>query len=98
MSKDGWQDKSKGQMPLSQMVMKFDYAIKHFESILPNALVTNNGVVDNVKNVGVWNCVNPSVHINHGYNFTSHFQTYSKQKKLLNDYWGDYLQYTSLFP
>ena len=97
LSKDGWQDNLKGQTPLSQMVMKFDYAIKHFESIFPNALVTNNGVVDNVKNVGVWDCINPSVHINHGHNFTSHFETYSKQKKSSNEYWGDCSEYAYLF-
>lgn len=97
LSKDGWQDKDEYQMPLSQMVMKFDYAIKHFESILPNALITNTGEVDRIEDIGIWNCVNSAVHVNHGYHFTSHYETYDKQKSLLNDYWGDYSKYTDLF-
>lgn len=98
LSKDGWQDSDEYQMPLSQMVMKFEYAIKHFESILPNALITNSGEVDRIKDVGIWNCVNSAVHVNHGYHFTSHHETYGKQKSSLNDYWGDYLEYIDLFP
>jgi len=100
LSKDGWQYKNENHKPLSQITMKFDYAIKHFESILPNALITNNGIVEpshDNNNIGEWNSINSSVHVNHGYHFTSHYEIYSKQKSLLNDYWGDYSKYTNLF-
>lgn len=100
LSKDGWQYKEENHKPLSQITMKFDYAIKHFESILPNALITNDGFVEpshDNNNIGEWNSINSAVHVNHGYHFTSHYSIYSKQKSPLNDYWGDYSKYTDLF-
>jgi hypothetical protein len=100
LSKDGWQHKIRNDKPLSQITMKFDYAIKHFESILPNALIANSGIAEpphDNNNIEEWNCINPSVHVNHGYHFTSHYSIYSKEKTSLNYYWENYELYSSLF-
>lgn len=100
LSKDGWQDKTRNDKPLSQITMEFNYAIKHFESILPNALIINDGLSEpphDNNNIKEWNCINPSVHVNHGYHFTSHYKTYSEQKKQRNDHWKNYELYSNLF-
>lgn len=101
LSSDGWQNKNQNDKPLSQITMKFNYAIKHFESILPNALIRNSGLLEpphDNNNIGEWNCENPSVHVNHGYHFTSHYSIYSKNKFVDHNYWGNYLKYSYLFP
>ena len=85
---------------LSQITMKFNYAISHFESSLPNALIRNAGIAEpphEKNNIGAWNCVNPSVHVNHGHHFTSHYTIYSTEKSPLNNYWGGYESYANLF-
>lgn len=101
LCKDGWQEVPIKHEPFHQMTMKFDDAIKHCESILPNALVTNSGLIEpQVPNIirRKWNCINPSVHINHGYHFTSHYSIYSKDRIFKTDkYWGDFTNYLDLF-
>jgi len=104
----GWQPKNGAARATSQVTMKFTSAIKHFENILPNALLKNSGSLEpwyskengftllNWKNKD-WFCKNPSVHINHGYAFTSHFQTFQKVFSESNEYWGDYSEYAYLF-
>jgi len=101
LSNNGWQKKNQNDKPLSQITMKMDYAIKHFESILPNALVRNSGLLEpphTNRNIGEWNCSNPAVHVNHGYHFTSHYSIYSKNKFEHENYWGNYSKYSYLFP
>lgn len=101
LSVDGWQTKKFNHKPLSQITMKFDYAVKHFESILPNALVRNAGLLEpphDENNIGEWMCENPAVHVNHGYHFTSHYTIYSKSKQNNNYYWGDSSIYSHIFP
>ena len=44
-----------------------------------------------------WSCKNPSVHINHGYHFTSHYRTFSHKTYDIDNYWGTYKQYSHLF-
>lgn len=99
LSKNGFQKLVQHDKPLSQITMKFDYAIAHFMSILSNALVTNSGHLDKVKTtVHDWRCNNPCVHVNHGLQFTSHYNVYSQTDiQDHNVYWGDYQQYLSLF-
>ena len=104
----GWQPKNEGTRPTSQVTMKFDSAIKHFENIFPNALLENRGSLEpwysktesfkfiNWENKD-WVCKNPSVHINHGYAFTSHFETFQKIFSESNEYWGDFSEYAYLF-
>lgn len=99
INKDGFQTLVQHDKPLSQITMKFEYAKKHFLSILPNALVNNCGNVDRFTDeiVADWFCPNQPMHINHGYNFTSHFNCYSKEYALYHEYWGDHEQYKYLF-
>jgi len=104
----GWQPNHGAVRPTSQVTMKFDSAIKHFENIFPNALLENSGSLEpwyskaqsfkyiNWKNKD-WVCKNPSVHINHGYAFTSHFETFEKIFSESNEYWGDFSEYAYLF-
>ena len=95
--KSGFQNDHFQQTPLSQMTMKFDFAIKHFESLLPNAILTNNGLVEPHIGITLWNCINPSVHVNHGRHFTSHFSIYSQNTVEKDNYWGDHKEYSNLF-
>ncbi len=104
----GWQPKNEGTRPTSQVTMNFNSAIKHFENIFPNALLENRGCLEpwyskkesfmslNWKNKD-WHCKNPSVHINHGYAFTSHFETFQKVFSESNEYWGHFSEYSYLF-
>jgi len=108
LSKNGWQPKNDGIRPTSNVVMKFDRSIEHFENILPHALLNNSGSLEpwyskkegtnslNWKNKD-WECKNPSFHINHGHHFTQHFTTFKKVFSQSNEYWGDYSEYAYLF-
>lgn len=97
----GFQDKKwQDQFPFHQMTMRFEDAIKHCESMLSNALVTNSGLIE--PDLGfirrTWRTKYPAVHINHGMHFTSHFETYkSDDFNENNEYWGSYLHYKGLF-
>jgi hypothetical protein len=97
----GWQEVPVKHEPFHQMTMKFNDAIKHCESILENALITNSGLIEpQINNINrkKWDCKNPCVHVNHGFHFTSHFSIYSKTN--INDnnyYWGNYKDYLNLF-
>jgi len=97
INKNGFQKHIMNQRPLSQMTMRMDYAIDHFYSLLPNTILTNSAIVEPQIKIKTWNCKNPSVHINHGKHFTSHFCTYSKETTEYNEYWGDHKQYDNLF-
>jgi len=99
--KDGWQEVPVKHEPFHQMTMRFDEAIKHCESILKNALITNSGLIEpqipNIKREK-WECKNPSVHVNHGGHFTSHFSIYSSTNlKKIDPYWGNSDDYLHLF-
>jgi hypothetical protein len=101
INKDGWQGVPVKHEPFHQMTMRFDEAIKHCESILENALVTNSGMIEpQIPNIirRKWNCINPAVHINHGGHFTSHFTIYSTSDLKNHDaYWGAHKDYLNLF-
>ena len=98
--KDGFQRKIQNDEPFHQMTMRFEDAIKHCESIMENALLSNSGYIE--PQLGTkrlqWNCKTPSVHINHGVHFTSHFSIYdSINTEKENYYWGHYSKYLDLF-
>lgn len=101
INKSGWQGVPVKHEPFHQMTMRFDEAIKHCESILENALVTNSGLIEpQIPNIirRKWNCINPAVHINHGGHFTSHFSIYSTTDiKDYDPYWGKHSDYLHLF-
>ena len=99
--KDGFQSVPTKHEPFHQMTMRFDEAIAHCESILSNALVNNSGLIEpQVGNITrtKWECKNPSVHINHGHHFTSHYSIYSSTDlRQTNPYWGNHDKYVDLF-
>ena len=98
MNKDGFQPLGQRDKPLSQLTMLFDYAITHFESLLPNALVTNSGYIEPVVRMKDWNAKNPNIHINHGFHFTSHYTIYRKDNIFTeHPYWGNHSDYLHLF-
>lgn len=90
----GWQPLKQVDEPFHQMTMRFEDAIKHCERILPNALVTNSGLIESQTMIRKqWNAENPSVHINHGYHFTSHYSIYGNGEKIIHPYWGNHTEY-----
>jgi hypothetical protein len=98
LCKEGWQERNQNDKPLSQITMRFHDAISHFESILPNAILTNSGLVEPQCEILEWRSINPSVHVNHGFHFTSHFSIYSKDRISGYDpYWGDFRKFSNLF-
>jgi hypothetical protein len=99
--KDGFQGVPTKHEPFHQMTMRFDEAIAHCESILANALINNSGLIEpQIGNIirTKWECANPSVHINHGHHFTSHYSIYSSTDLSKTDpYWGNHDNYLQLF-
>jgi hypothetical protein len=88
---DGFQPLGQRDEPFHQMTMRFDEAIKHCESILANALIRNSGLIEPQNLIRKqWNCINPSIHINHGKHFTSHFNVYTKNTYVHHEYWGEH--------
>jgi hypothetical protein len=97
LCKNGFQPQYANHQPLSQITMNMDFAIKHFESILPNAILLNSGLVEPHVKIDFWRCKNPSIHVNHGRHFTSHYVIYSKDTFSEDLYWGHYSKYSNLF-
>ena len=97
--KNGWQKRNQNDEPFHQMTMRFDDAITHCLNILPNALITNSGMIETqtLKRIQ-WDCPNQSMHINHGIHFTSHNSIYDKNNLTLDhQYWGNISEYKNLF-
>jgi hypothetical protein len=99
MNREGYQPLGQRDKPTSQLTMRFTDAIQHFESLLPNALVRNSGLLEPQIPMVEWNAENPNVHINHGSHFTSHYNVYKKNDLFQSHpYWGEHSQYLSFFP
>jgi len=98
LNESGWQVKKQNDEPMHQMTMRFSDAITHFEKVLKNAILIGAGLVEpqDLERIQ-WEAPNPSVHINHGHHYTSHNSIYSTQTTEVDDYWGEYTQYTNLF-
>lgn len=99
INKNGFQALGQRDEPFHQMTMRFDDAIFHCEKILANALITNSGLIEpqTIKRKQ-WISENPSIHINHGSHFTSHYNIYSKTKLTQqHPYWGNHSDYLYLF-
>jgi hypothetical protein len=96
---NGWQERGQDDEPFHQMTMRFEDAIEHCLSILPNALKTNSGMIENQTiNRIQWRSQNQAIHINHGVHFTSHNSIYRKDNlSLTHNYWGNHSDYTNLF-
>jgi hypothetical protein len=98
LAAQGWQEKNQMDEPMHQMTMRFNDAIKHFESILPNAILTNSGMVEPQKmKREQWQSKHQAIHINHGYHFTSHNSIYRKEYTENHPYWGKSSFYQHLF-
>lgn len=94
VNKDGWQELGQRDEPFHQMTMKFKDAILHCESILSNALIRNSGLIEPQNLIRKqWESKNPSVHVNHGHHFTSHYSIYRPASSTNHPYWGDYKNY-----
>lgn len=90
INSDGFQPLGQRDEPFHQMTMRFNEAIRHCESILSNALIRNAGLIEPQNLIRKqWECINPSIHINHGKHFTSHFNVYTKNTFNSHEYWGD---------
>ena len=99
INKDGWQKRTQNDEPFHQVTMRFDDAIKHCESILPNALKTNSGCIEpqELKRIQ-WQCENEAIHINHGVHFTSHNSIYNRFITYkTHPYWGEHSNFNELF-
>lgn len=98
MNKEGYQHRGQNDKPTSQLTMLFSDAIKHFESLLPNALVTNSGLLEPQIPMIEWNSEHPNIHINHGSHFTSHYNIYKKDDLFqTHPYWGEHSKWLGLF-
>lgn len=85
----GFQYKNQKERPLHQITMRFNDAIKHFEFMAIKA-IKERSVVLEPNNLQLRFCKNPSLHINHGKHFTSHYTIYSKDHIYLYDNsWGN---------
>ena len=93
--KDGWQKRKQNDEPFHQMTMHLEDAIDHCLKILPNALVTNSGMIESqTLKRAQWMSENEAIHINHGVHFTSHNSIYDKNNLTLNHpYWGSHSNY-----
>lgn len=98
MNRSGFQQRKQHDKPLHQLTMLFDDALAHFTKLLPLALVHNSGLLEPQLPMTVWNSALPSVHINHGSHFTSHYSIYSTTDiSPTHPYWGDHSKYLHLF-
>lgn len=97
--REGWQKRKQNDEPFHQMTMHLDDAINHCLDILPNALVTNSGMIEaQTLKRGQWMSENEAIHINHGVHFTSHNSIYDKNNITLDHkYWGPHTNYKNLF-
>lgn len=97
ISKIGFQKSNGIDLPLHQMTMKADFAKSHFEKLLIKYLYGQFEMLEPSGNIKKIFNKNPSMHVNHGKNFTSHFQTYKKEYADKNEYWGEYYKYQNFF-
>lgn len=99
MNSQGFQLLGQRDEPFHQMTMRFDDAIKHCESILANALITNSGLIEPQNLIRKkWECKNSAIHVNHGMHFTSHYNVYRKDKMYeVDPYWGEHSKWKHLF-
>jgi hypothetical protein len=95
---NGWQQRNQDDKPFSQITMRLTDAIKHFEHILPNAIVRNSGLVEPQIYITEWRSIVPTIHVNHGFHFTSHYSIYKRENPSKDiPYWGQSTNYQYLF-
>lgn len=92
----GYQKRRQNDRPLSQMSLRFDDAVNHFEYILKNAILLNTGNLEPNPSKMLslaWATTQPAVHLNHMKHFTSHYTIFGDPEEKKHDYWGDSKQY-----
>lgn len=100
MNGEGFQPLGQRDEPFHQMTMRFEDAIEHCERILPNALISNSGLIEPQDMVRKqWESVHPNIHINHGHHFTSHYNVF-RRDAYFNPapYWGNHNDWKDVFP
>jgi hypothetical protein len=99
MCTEGYQPLGQRDEPFHQMTMRFEDAILHCQDILVNALITNSGMIEAQTLERIqWESINPSIHINHGHHFTSHYNVYKKDSMFSeHPYWGNHSDWLYLF-
>jgi hypothetical protein len=69
--------------------MKFEVAIRHFLKLAKAYLVDAPAMLEpNGLGISSHYTIYPSVHINHGHNFTSHYAIYNEAAGKTHEYWG----------
>jgi len=86
---NGFQEKLPAQLPLHQMTMTLDFAIRNFEEKMKITKKQGWAFIE-PENVRTYDTTNSAIHINHGKHFTSHFQCYKKETTPEDQYWGNY--------
>ena len=86
---NGFQEKLPAQLPLHQMTMTIDFEVENFEEKMEITKKQGWAFIE-PERVERYSSINPAVHINHGRNFTSHFQCYKKETTPDNQYWKNY--------
>lgn len=90
INSSGFQSKKQSDQPLHQLILKFDYALEHFKQILFESIVKGINLEPSHNPPYTQRISSqPSIHVNHGRNFTSHFNIYSKENYFNDEYWGD---------
>jgi hypothetical protein len=100
MNTEGYQPLGQRDEPFHQMTMRFEDAIEHCERILPNALITNNGMIEPQDMVRKqWNSKYQNIHVNHGHHFTSHYNVFKRDGYYhTTPYWGEHSSWIDVFP
>lgn len=92
----GFQQKKQNDQPLHQMTMKYGYAVNYFEKLILTYLKGEFSMLEPPIKHRCFN-KNPSIHVNHGKSFTSHYNIYSKTTTQEDPYWGEFSNYSNLF-
>jgi hypothetical protein len=91
MNENGYQKKIQNDEPLHQLTLNFNYALEHFKNILCESIIQGVNLEPSyTSSYTKYNSIQPSIHINHGNHFTSHFNIYSKDNYQNDEYWGNH--------
>lgn len=84
-----WMSNNSNAFPLHQLSMRYDYAYDYFSSLIRSALLEDSIILEPSQGrIQRYSSSVPSVHIETGSNFTSHYQTFSPLSTKMNPYWG----------
>ena len=81
-------EKSKGGKPLSQLVMKFDFAVDHFHKKIIKIIEGDLKLEPRSEIYGIREST-PPLHFRHANYMTSHFNTFDKKYYSFDQTWGN---------